>query len=48
MVFLLHLRQAGLFIKRIQQRADGMIELISDNRMYPPQAISPDEVEYCG
>jgi phage repressor protein C with HTH and peptisase S24 domain len=38
----------GLFIKRIQQRVDGMIELISDNSMYPPQAISPDEVTIVG
>ena len=38
----------GLFIKRIQQRADGMIELISDNSMYPPQAIYPDEVSIVG
>ena len=38
----------GLFIKRIQQRADGMIELISDNSMYPPQAISPEEVTIVG
>jgi len=38
----------GLFIKRIQQRADGMIELISDNTMYPPQAISADGVTIIG
>jgi phage repressor protein C with HTH and peptisase S24 domain len=38
----------GLFIKRIQQRADGMIELISDNSMYPPQAINPNEVTIIG
>jgi phage repressor protein C with HTH and peptisase S24 domain len=38
----------GLFIKRIQQRADGMIELISDNSMYPPQAVSPEEVTIVG
>ncbi len=38
----------GLFIKRIQQRADGMIELISDNMMYPPQAVSVDEVVIVG
>ena len=38
----------GLFIKRIQQRADGMIELISDNSMYPPQAINPAEVTIVG
>jgi len=38
----------GLFIKRIQQRADGMVELISDNSMYPPQAINPNEVTIIG
>lgn len=38
----------GLFIKRIQQRADGMIELISDNSMYPPQAVAADEVTIVG
>jgi phage repressor protein C with HTH and peptisase S24 domain len=37
-----------LFIKRIQQRADGMIELISDNNMYPPQAVAPEEVTIVG
>ena len=38
----------GLFIKRIQKRADGMIELISDNSMYPPQAVSSDEITIVG
>ena len=38
----------GLFIKRIQKRPDGMIDLISDNSMYPPQAISPEEVTIVG
>jgi len=38
----------GLFIKRIQQRADGMIELISDNSMYPPQTISHEEIMIVG
>ncbi len=38
----------GLFIKRIQQRADGMVELISDNSLYPPQAVSADEVTIIG
>jgi len=38
----------GLFIKRIHQRADGMVELISDNSMYPPQAIDPNEVTIVG
>jgi phage repressor protein C with HTH and peptisase S24 domain len=38
----------GLFIKRIQKRADGMIELISDNHIYPPQSIHPDEIKIVG
>jgi len=38
----------GLFIKRIQQRADGMVELISDNSLYPPQSIAADEVTIIG
>jgi len=38
----------GLYIKRIQQRADGMVELISDNSVYPPQAIHPDEITITG
>jgi len=38
----------GLFIKRIHQRADGMIELISDNSIYPPQALPADEVTIIG
>ena len=39
---------AGLFIKRIRQRADGMIELISDNKAYSPEIITPNEVEIVG
>jgi phage repressor protein C with HTH and peptisase S24 domain len=38
----------GLFIKRIQKCADGMIELISDNNIYPPQTINPEEIEIVG
>jgi phage repressor protein C with HTH and peptisase S24 domain len=38
----------GLYIKRIQQRADGMVELISDNSVYPPQAIQPNEITIVG
>jgi len=38
----------GLFIKRIRQRADGMVELISDNKIYPPEVIAPDEVSIVG
>jgi len=39
---------AGLFIKRIRQRADGMVELISDNKSYSPELLSPDEVRIVG
>jgi len=39
---------AGLFIKRIRQRADGMVELISDNKAYSPEVLSPDEVTIVG
>ncbi len=39
---------AGLFIKRIRQRADGMVELISDNKIYSPEVIAPDEINIVG
>jgi SOS-response transcriptional repressor LexA len=39
---------AGLFIKRVRQRLDGMIELISDNRTYSPEIMLADEVKIVG
>jgi SOS-response transcriptional repressor LexA len=39
---------AGLFIKRVRQRVDGMIELISDNRAYSPEIMLADEVQIVG
>ncbi|NOZ90818.1 MAG: phage repressor protein [Epsilonproteobacteria bacterium] len=39
---------AGLFIKRIRQRVDGMIELISDNRAYSPEIMLPEEINIVG
>ena len=39
---------AGLFIKRIRQRADGMVELISDNKAYSPEILLADEVQIVG
>jgi phage repressor protein C with HTH and peptisase S24 domain len=39
---------AGLFIKRIRQRADGMVELISDNKNYAPEVLAPEEVQIVG
>ncbi len=38
----------GLFIKRIRRRADGMVELISDNPIYSPEILPPNEVEIVG
>ena len=38
----------GLFIKRIRQRADGMVELISDNKTYPPEVMIPEQVSIVG
>jgi len=38
----------GLFIKRIHKRVDGMIELISDNSIYPPQAMNMREITIIG
>ncbi len=38
----------GLFIKRIRRRADGMVELISDNPLYDPEVLLPEQVEIVG
>ncbi len=38
----------GLFIKRIRRRADGMIELISDNPLYSAEILTPEQVEIVG
>ena len=39
---------AGLFIKRIRLRADGMVELISDNKAYSPETMLPEEIQIVG
>jgi len=38
----------GLFIKRLNRKVDGSIELISDNELYSPEVLSPDEVKIVG
>jgi SOS-response transcriptional repressor LexA len=38
----------GLFIKRIQKRVDGKIDILSDNSVYPTQTLSPGEIEVLG
>jgi len=40
--------EAGLFIKRIQKRIDGKIDIISDNQVYSTQTLHPNEVEVIG
>jgi len=38
----------GLFIKRIQKRVDGKIDILSDNSVYPTQTLKPSELEVMG
>ncbi len=38
----------GLFIKRLNRKVDGTIELISDNELYSPEILAPDEVRVVG
>ena len=40
--------EAGLFIKRVQKRIDGKIDVISDNDVYVTQTLEPDEIEVIG
>ncbi|RXJ87593.1 S24 family peptidase [Arcobacter sp. CECT 8985] len=38
----------GLFVKRIQQRVDGNLDIISDNKDYPKQTLSNKEINLLG
>jgi hypothetical protein len=40
--------EAGLFVKRVQKRIDGRIDIISDNKDYPIQTAHPEEIEVIG
>ena len=40
--------QSGLFIKRIQKRVDGMVDILSDNSVYPTQTLSQNQIEVVG
>lgn len=40
--------EGGLFVKRLQRRIDGGIDIISDNREYPMQTATPDQIEIIG
>lgn len=38
----------GLFVKRIQRRVDGKLDVISDNKDYPMQVLNKDELSIVG
>ncbi|AXX92405.1 peptidase S24 [Malaciobacter molluscorum LMG 25693] len=38
----------GLFVKRIQQRVDGNLDIISDNKDYPKQILNNQEINLLG
>jgi len=38
----------GLFVKRIQKKADGKLGIISDNKEYPVQVLNKDELTILG
>lgn len=40
--------EAGLFIKRVQKRIDGKIDIISDNKVYSTQTLNLSEIEVIG
>lgn len=40
--------EAGLFIKRVQKRIYGKIDIISDNKVYSTQTLEPNELEVIG
>lgn len=39
---------AGLFIKRIQKRIDGKVDIISDNKVYSTQTLDIRDIEVVG
>ena len=40
--------ETGLFIKRVQKRIDGKVDIISDNKVYSTQTLDPREIEVIG
>jgi ribosomal protein L13 len=38
----------GLFVKRIQKRIDGKLDIISDNKEYPKQVVDKKEIKIIG
>ncbi|MBD3841596.1 MAG: helix-turn-helix transcriptional regulator [Campylobacterales bacterium] len=42
------INQNGLFVKRIQRRVDGNLDIISDNKEYPSQISNKHEIKILG
>ncbi|APW65672.1 MULTISPECIES: S24 family peptidase [Arcobacteraceae] len=38
----------GLFVKRIQKRVDGKLDIISDNKDYPSQVLANNDIKIIG
>jgi hypothetical protein len=38
----------GLFVKRIQRRVDGKLDIISDNKEYPVQVVAKHDISIVG
>jgi len=38
----------GLFVKRVQKRVDGKLDIISDNKDYPVQVLADNELNVVG
>ncbi|AXK48743.1 peptidase S24 [Aliarcobacter trophiarum LMG 25534] len=38
----------GLFVKRVQKRVDGLLDIISDNKDYPVQVLNKNELNILG
>ena len=42
------INENGLFVKRIQRRVDGGLDVISDNKEYPMQIVNKDGINVLG
>ena len=47
-IFTIRTETGELFIKRVQKRIDGKIDIISDNDVYSTQTMEPNEIEVIG
>jgi phage repressor protein C with HTH and peptisase S24 domain len=39
---------AGVFVKRLNLKSNGEIEIISDNSIYPKEKVKPEEINIIG